>query len=468
MGYLYEQVVLQIKTMIEKNIYAEGDKLPSIRVMSNNLKVSINTIKEAYSILEIDDVIEGRSKVGYFVKKNCSNTLPILHNPVIQIATENLDYQHILNEVMDPEHIPLGAAVASPSLMPVQDFSILISSLSETQKKQCLSYAPTEGLISLRRSIIGKLVDSGLSIREDEIVITSGCEEALFLALSAITKPGDSVAIQSPVYCNLVLMFKNLGLNIIEIPSNAEDGISIDALKYAMEFNTIKACLVISNFNNPSGSIIPDINKKLLAEILSDKKIPLIEDDVYGDLYFEGNRPTTCRSYDSTGNTILCSSFSKTISPGLRVGYIIPGKFKNRVIQRKMSTNICTSTISQLLLTNYLESGGFHRQLRKLRNEVSSRMSKLRADVKKYFPDGTNMTDPKGGYTLWVELPGNVSGLDLYTIAIKEGIAIVPGGLFSQKKYFENFIRIDAGCYTDDIVPAVKRLGEMVMHLLFI
>jgi len=469
---LYQKVARDIESMIARELYKKDTKIPSIRQMSMLMKVSINTIKEAYSLLENKQLIEGRPQKGYFVKTLNSADLPVsvsreYYEPVSKEISEDHIFQRVLKEIMNRDNVPLGAAIASPSLLPVQDFSSLISSLTDEQKKMCLTYAPTEGLVELRQAIVRKSIDCGLNLTINDVVITSGCEEALFLALSAITVPGDIVAIQSPIYCNLVLMFRNLGLKILEIPSDPIDGISLDALEYAIHNNKIKVCLVISNFNNPSGSLLPDENKIRLTEILKKSDIPLLEDDVYGDLYFDENRPSTCRTYDNSGNTILCSSFSKTISPGLRVGYIIPGKFKDKVIQRKMGFNICTSTISQLLLTNYLESGGFYKQLRKLRHEISIRMTNLRKDVAELFPKGTRMTDPRGGYTLWVELPGNVSGLDIYERAIKEGIAIVPGGLFSQNHYFENFIRLDAGCYTDDIRISVKRLGEITMELLF-
>lgn len=469
---LYQKVANDIESMIARDLYKKDAKIPSIRQMSKLLNVSINTIKEAYSLLENKQLIEGLPQKGYFVKNISSTDLQVsdtgdYFEPVIQEISEDQVFQRILKEIMDRDHVPLGAAVASPSLLPVQDFSSLISSLTDEQKKLCLTYAPTEGLVELRQAIVRKLIDSGLSLTINDILITSGCEEALFLALSAITKPGDTVAIQSPIYCNLVLMFRNLSLKILEIPSDPAKGISLDALEYAIEHNDIKVCLVISNFNNPSGSILPDENKKKLTEILKESDIPLLEDDVYGDLYFDGKRPSTCRTYDNSGNTLLCSSFSKTISPGLRVGYIVPGKYKDKIIQRKMGANICTSTISQLLLTNYLESGGFYKQLRKLRREISIRMENLRKDVSELFPQGTRMTDPRGGYTLWVELPGNVSGLSVYEKAIKEKIAIVPGGLFSQNQYFENFIRLDAGCYTESIRPAIARLGQITMELLF-
>jgi len=470
---LYRKVAEDIEHMIVRGTYKEGVKIPSIRQMSSHFNVSINTIKESYALLETRQLIEGRPQKGYFVKNTNNKDLEIsrieeFYEPVTREIPANQIYQRVLKDLLNPENAPLGVAIASPSILPVQDISSLITSLTEEQKKLCLAYAPAEGLVELRIAIARKLIDCGLTISADEILITAGCEEAIFMALSAITKNGDTIAIQIPMYFNLIPMFRNLGLKIIEIPSDPVTGIYLEVLDYAIKNNNIKACVVISNFSNPTGSSIPDENKKKLTEILVKAEIPLIEDDIYGDLHFGEKRPTACRTFDNSGNTLLCSSFSKTVSPGLRVGYILPGKFKDSIIQRKMAANICTSTVPQLLLSNYLDSGGFYRQLRKLCRETSLRMEKLRNDVTEFFPQGTRKTDPKGGYTLWVELPGNVSGLDVYNRAIKEKISIVPGCLFSQDDYFDNFIRLDAGCYTEDVYPAVIKLGEIIMELLFL
>lgn len=468
---LYRRVAKDISTMISNGVYSIGSKIPSIREMSHNMSVSINTIREAYTLLENNGLIEGRPHVGFFVKdkivKSYERPVASYFEPLPSSDSEAILYQNILKEIMDTKYIPLGATVSSPSLLPLKDFNHLINSLSEEQRNLALAYAPTEGLPQLRVAIVKKLVDCGLHMDPEEVVITSGCEEALTLALSSVTKEGDSVAVQAPVYCNLILTLKNLGLNLVEIPGDDENGVTPEVLQYVIEHNNISACLLISNFNNPSGTLMTNENKREVTELLREYDIPLIEDDVYGDLYFGDKRPSTCKTYDSTGNTILCSSFSKTVSPGLRVGYIIPGRYKDRVVQRKMGMNICTSTISQLLLFNYLESGGYYKNLRKLRGEVGKRMKQMRHDVLTYFPPGTRANNPQGGFSLWVELPGGLSGLELYNRVIKEGIAIVPGGLFSLRGSYESYIRLNAGAYTEEVREAIKTLAKIIYSILY-
>lgn len=469
---LYRKVADDIELMIVRGVYREGTRIPSIRQMSDNFNVSINTVKEAYAQLETRQFIEGRPNSGFFVKNTIVRDFPRFtsqdyYEPVTRDIPENSLYQKILKEVLNPDHAPLGAAVASPSILPLQDISTLLASLSEEQKKLCLSYAPIEGLQELRSAIARKLMDCGLTLPVDDIIITAGCVEGIFLALSVLTEPGDTIAVQSPIYFNLFPMFRNLGLKIIEIPSDPAKGISLEVLQYAIGQNDIKACIVISNYSNPNGSTIPDTDKKRLTEILRAVEIPLLEDDIYGDLNFTGQRQKTCRTFDDSGNTLLFSSFSKTVSPGLRIGFIVPGKFRDPILQLKMGMNVSTSSITQFLLANYLNSGGYYRQLRKLCRESADRMENLRRHVAELFPKGTRMTNPKGGFSLWIELPGNVSGLDLFNRSISEGISIVPGEIFSQDDYYENYIRLDSGCYTADLKPAIRRLGEIIEELLF-
>lgn len=469
---LYRKVADDIELMIAKGLYHEGSRIPSIRKMSENFSVSINTVKEAYALLETRQYIEGRPNSGYYVKNTDIKVMPQFNSqdfyePVTRDIPENSLYQKILVEVLNPEHAPLGAAVASPSILPLNDINGLISSLTDEQKKRCLSYGDIRGLEDLRSAIARKLLDCHLTLSADDIIITAGCVEGIFLALNVMTAPGDTIAIQSPIYFNLFPMFRNLGLKIIEIPSDPFKGMSLDVLQYAIRNNDIKACVVIGNYSNPNGSTIPDEDKKRLAEILCEAQIPLLEDDIYGDLNFSGNRLKTCRTFDDSGNTLLFSSFSKTVSPGLRVGFIVPGRFKDKILQLKMCMNVSTSYINQFILTNYLNSGGYYRELRKLCRESASRMALLRKHIAEYFPNGTRMTDPQGGYSLWIELPGNVSGLDLFNKAIEEGISIVPGEIFSQDDYYENYIRLDSGCYTEDLKPAIIKLSQLVKGLLF-
>jgi DNA-binding transcriptional MocR family regulator len=470
---LYRKIADDIELMIIRGLYEEGKRIPSIRQMSENLQVSINTVKEAYALLETRQFIEGRPNSGYYVNNISARDFPHLksedyYEPVTRDIPENLIYQKILKEVLNPDHVPLGAAVASPSILPLQDFNALISSLSEEQRRICLSYAPIEGIKELRIAIARKLMDSGLSLSHNDIVITAGCVEGIYLALSVLTNPGDTIAIQSPIYFNLFPMFRNLGLKIMEIPSDPVTGISLDVLHYAIRQKEIKACIIISNYNNPSGSTIPDNHKEKLVEMLRNAEIPLLDDDIYGDLSFTGQRPKSCLSFDSSGNTLLFSSFSKTVSPGLRIGFIIPGKYKDEILQQKMAMNVSTSSITQLLLANYLNSGGFYRHMRKLCRELAMRMELLRTHVGEYFPKGTRMSDPKGGVSLWIELPASVSGLDLFNRSIQEGISIVPGEIFSQEESFRNYIRLDSGCYSEDLKWSIEKLGSFVNELLFL
>jgi DNA-binding transcriptional MocR family regulator len=254
-------------------------------------------------------------------------------------------------------------------------------------------------------------------------------------------------------------------LRALEIPTNPRDGISLEALQFAIEHNPIKAVLTISNFSNPTGSCIPDEKKKELVELLARYDIPLIDNDVSGEIYFTEKRPLTTKAFDTKGLVMLCSSFSKDISPSLRVGWIAPGRYKNTVEWLKFTLSASTSTLAQLAIAEFMESGGYDHQIRRIRREYANNVAMLSQSVTRTFPAGTRVTRPSGGYVLWVQLPETVDSLELYSIALRGGITLTPGYLFSPTNQFSNFIRLNAAAWNLPIERAVTKLGDMVNEL---
>lgn len=294
----------------------------------------------------------------------------------------------------------------------------------------------------------------------DDIVTTCGTMEALNLCLRAVAKPGDTIAIESPTFYGILQA--SLGMRALEIPTHPRDGIDLDALEQAIKKNKVKACLLIPNFNNPLGCCMPDNNKKQLVEMLGRREIPLIEDDIYGDIYFGAARPKTAKAFDKEGLVLLCSSFSKTIAPGYRVGWTAPGRFKAQVEHLKSMNTIATATLPQMAVARFLESGGYDRHLRKLRKALATQVQRVTLAVRQYFPEGTRITRPTGGFVLWVELPKSVDSLELYRKALEKKISIAPGPIFSAKQKYQNFIRLSCGqAWSDSLEQALKTLGRL-------
>jgi DNA-binding transcriptional MocR family regulator len=254
------------------------------------------------------------------------------------------------------------------------------------------------------------------------------------------------------------------GLRALEIPTHPRDGISLEALEFAIEHNPIRAVFVISNFNNPLGSKIPDERKKALVELLARHEIPLIENDVSGELYFGEKRPLVCKAFDTKGLVILVSSFSKDISPGLHLGWVAPGRYSSEVAWLKLTLSP-SPTLPQMVVAEFLEGGNYDQYLRRIRREYARNVDRMSDAVMRYFPEGTRLTRPSGGLVLWVQLPENVDSLELYKMALQGGITLVPGHVFSATYQFSNFIRLNAAAFNYSTERALERLGDMIKRL---
>jgi DNA-binding transcriptional MocR family regulator len=292
-------------------------------------------------------------------------------------------------------------------------------------------------------------------------VTTIGGQEAINLCLRAVCKPGDTIAVESPVYYGILQAIESLGLRALEISTHPRDGVDPEALAVALDRHDVRACLLIPNFNNPLGSCIPDENKKAIVEMLARRGVPLIEDDVYGELSHGNTRPRVAKAFDQTGGVMLCSSFSKTIAPGYRVGWVAPGRYFEQVVYLKMMSNLANPTLPEVAVAELLADGGFDRSVRYLRREYARRTAAMAEAICQVFPERTRLTRPTGGFVLWVELPPYVDSVELYRQASREGISLAPGPLFSAQERYKNFIRLNAAFWSDEHQGKLDRIGRL-------
>ncbi|MEJ2618853.1 MAG: PLP-dependent aminotransferase family protein [Candidatus Thiodiazotropha sp.] len=359
-----------------------------------------------------------------------------------------------------PGMIQLGAAVPAPSYLPTRQVEKAMANANRMQRQRSAGYEFPPGVAALRRQIARRLGEIGCNVRTDEIVITNGCQEALTLALRATTTPGDVVAIESPTFYGLLQVVESLGLEALEIPTHPRDGISIQALQMAIDQWPVKACILVPNFSNPLGYCMSETSKQELVELLGSHQIPLIEDDVYGDLGFSQRRPGVCKRYDQQGMVLHCSSISKTLSPGLRVGWIVPGRYQQAVEYLKFVTSLAAPTLPQLAVAELLENGQYERHLRKTRNEYARAVERMTIAVERVFPEETRITRPQGGFVIWVELPDNRDSFSMARQLLSEGITIAPGPIFSATAKYQNFMRLSCACDWDDrIERALARIA---------
>jgi DNA-binding transcriptional MocR family regulator len=464
---LYDHVAAEIADLIARGTYAPGDRIPSIRALSRKLRVSINTVMEAYAQLEARRLVEARPQSGYYVSCRLAEPEegPGTRGPRQKLAATEVALGTGPLEVMQtlaaPGLVPLGSSVPNSELLPVDKLGRMLASEARRFRNESISYSGAKGLRRLRTQIAKRSLDHGCPLSPDDLVVTSGCVEAVTLALQATCRPGDTVAIGSPVFYTFLNSIQWLGLKLLEIPSTPREGMSVDVLAYALRHNPVHACLLISNFNNPLGSVMPDERKEELVRLLRRREIPLIEDDVYGDLGFGPRRPTSARAYDDAGLVLYCSSFSKTLAPGYRVGWIAPGRYRQKVERLKALFNLATASPTQLAVAEFLTSGGYDRHLRAMRRTYAAQVAEVRAAIAGAFPSGTTVTRPQGGYVVWVELPPKVDALALYEAAVRKGISVAPGTLFTTSDRFRSCIRVSAASWSERIREALRTVGEI-------
>jgi len=463
-GHLYERVALEIQTLIDQGTFRGGDRLPSLRQMSRRLSVSINTVIQAYTLLEDRGVIMARPQSGYYVRRSppeipAEPVKPPPDSPR-SVTVSQLCHQ-VMHDMTDRTLLPLGGAIPSPRHLPIDRLGRALSHGFRSHGDLGVSYLMPPGYEPLRIQIARRALSAGITAGPDDVLLTSGCVEGVYLALSATCRRGDTIAVESPFYFNFMQMIAELGLKALEIPSTPREGISIEALRYAIGQSRISACLVITNFGNPLGSLMPDHRKRELVELLAGHSIPLIEDDIYGDLAFDRERPTAAKGYDQTGTVIYCSSFSKTLAPGFRVGWTIAGRYQEEMERLKMIMNIATPSPTQIALAGFLENGGYDHHLRTVRKIYEGGIARMTDAIMEHFPAGTRVTTPRGGFILWVELPDGIEAMDLYHEARAAGIGIVPGPLFTLSGGFRRNIRLSAALWDERVREGIRRLGEM-------
>lgn len=467
---LYEQVAQKLQEQVANGVYRQGERVPSVRRLSDQLDVSISTVIEAYRRLESQGVLEARPQSGYYVRARLWQppAQPEISRPHSSPTVVNVNSLalKLLRATRDPEVLQLGVAVPHPDLLPIKALNGILARIARRDTGRGGSYDFPPGSLELRRQIARRALDAGCTLSPEDIVTTSGCQEALSLCLRAVAKPGDTVAIESPVFYGTLQTIEQLGLKAIEIPTCPRKGISIEALALALDRWKISACLIVPNFSNPTGAVMPEERKKRLVQLLAEREVPLIEDDIYGDLAHSAPRPKAAKSYDRKGLVMLCSSFSKTLAPGYRVGWVVPGRWHEQIEHLKYVNTMATATLPQLAIAEFLERGGYDHYLRKTRVLYAQGIERMTHAIARYFPDGSRVTQPAGGFVLWVELPKKVDSFELQRRALARKISIVPGPLFSPKQAYRNCIRLTCALPWDErLERALVTLGRMAEEL---
>lgn len=462
----YQQLADELAGSIRTGVLRPGDRLPSVRDLRRQRGVSPSTIFQAYAQLESQGLVEARVRSGYFVRARrlLTGLPPEAAQPsgrVTPVAISELVFE-LLGSTRDVDVVPLGSAFPAPELFPFEALARGGARAMRRLGPAQISGALTAGDESLRAQVGRRYALNGVSLRVDELIVTNGAMEALNLCLQAVTQPGDVVVVESPTFYAALQALERLHLKAVEVETDPVEGVRLDALETLLQHQKVAACWFMPTFQNPLGALMSNAKKQELVQLLARYGVPLIEDDVYAELHFGARRPLPAKAFDQEGLVLHCSSFSKSLAPGYRVGWAAAGRYAKDVERLKMMTSLASPIPPQLAIAEYLVQGGFERHLRNLRGALRTQHTAARALIERFFPKGTRMTEPQGGYFVWLELPLGVDALDMHHKAMAQSISTAPGVLFSADRRFTRHLRLNVGHPVGPPVrAALKLLGSM-------
>lgn len=475
---LYQQLAARIQTLITTGALKRGDRLPSVRDMAQQQGVSMATVLQAYRLLEDQRLIEARPRSGYFVALRSApgprsrNTPGALRVPMPELTqppaeSRSVDVSSIVEQVMaaatDPRMISFGAACPGGDLFPTERMRRAISRAAQRQHAALSRYPFAPGVVPIREAIARRALGMGCQLDPARILITNGCIESISLCLRAVTRPGDVVALESPTYFGFLQILQSLHLRALEIPTDPRHGLSLPALELALDTQPVKAVLAVPTLSNPLGATMPLAARRSLARLLEERGVPLVEDALYNDLSPRAEGRRAVKSFDTSGNVMLCSSFSKTLSPGVRLGWVEAGRWCQPVQRLKSTLSGGHTELLEWAMADVLTQPGHEPALRTLRATIASRIEQARRLVGLSFPAGTRVTAPEGGFILWLELPRGVDAIALFHAALAENICIAPGPMFSSSPRYGHCIRLGLGRAWGPVEQqALQRVGQLV------
>ena len=468
--YRYEQLADLVGEMVDNGTLAPGARAPSVRAVSEQHGVSISTVLQAYRLLEDRGVLVARPQSGFYVAvARGALGLPSASRPRARASTVSIGgaVAALLEHAANSSLVPLGCAVPEAALLRARRLDLALARAARQHGADYNVYGPARGDPGLRREIAKRAMRLGHALSPDDVLITNGCTEALMLALTAVARRGDTIAVESPTYFGLLHTLEVLGMKALEVPTHPTLGIDVDALARLLDAEPVAACMASSSFSNPLGSTMAEADKRALLALLKRHRVPLIEDDVYGEIHFGRERPKPFIALDGGADTIYCSSFSKSLAPGYRIGWIATRVHAQQVMERKMAFSLCGPLLPQVAFAEFLAGGAYDAHLRRMRRTFEENLARMSRAVEASFPPETKVSRPTGGFVLWLELPKRFDSRALFDEALEHGICFAPGDVFSASRRYRNCLRLSAGsAWSDRMEDGVRRLGRLSRQLL--
>jgi DNA-binding transcriptional MocR family regulator len=469
---LYVQIAETLVQQVARGALRSGDRVPSLRQLSRQQHVSVSTALQAYLWLENRGYLEARPQSGFYVRTPFAKLIP---EPRFEAMPgkptalgNNAVTAGIIAAAADPANVAFGAGCVSPELFPNRKLNLILRQIIRERPLHSATYDFPPGLERLRHQIARRALAAGCRVSPRDVIITSGAQDAITLSLRAEARPGDVIAVESPTFFGILESAASLKMKVLEISTHPQGGMDLHELEQAIKKHSVKACVIMPNCHNPLGYVLPDSYKQALVELTARKNVAVIENDLYGDLAFDDPRPVTAQSFDRKGLVLLCSSFSKVLSPGYRIGWVFAGRFQAEVERLKVITSIAAPSLPQLVVAEFLSSGGYDRHVKRLRATVAAQVEEIRQAAFQSLPEGTRITRPAGGHALWIELPAKIEAMKLWRAALDERISSLPGSIFSPSRRYRNHIRLNAGIVPSDArsrtLATLGRLCDRLMR----
>ncbi|UDM17135.1 PLP-dependent aminotransferase family protein [Vogesella sp. XCS3] len=464
---LYQQLADDLSSAINRGTLPPGSRLPSVRKTAHSRQLSLNTVVAAYRVLEDRGLVEARPQSGYYVKARLASPARAALREAGPAQGTDGAVLDLIGAALQAQQTPgyIDMALACPrggDFYPAGKLARLMGQVLRKNPGLVSNYALPPGSERLRTQIARRGLELGMALQADNIILTHGAMEALQLALRAVCRHGDTVGIESPTYFNLLPLFASLGLKAVEIPTDPQHGLSLDALEMLLAEKRLQAVVAMPNVHNPLGCSMSTDNKKRLAALVNRYQVPLIEDALYAELQFGDALQPAVKAYDQDGWVIVCASYTKTLAPDFRVGWLEGGRFAAQIKKLKFASSIAEPLVLCETLGAFLESGGYDHHLRSLKRRYTLHIDKVRALIAAHFPPGTRATHPSGGFLIWVELPDGYDTVRLFDLAIHERISISPGPLYSPSGRYRNALRLSCCQPLDErFISALRTVGEL-------
>lgn len=466
--YKYEKIVDHLAFAIECGVIKSGGKLPSLRNTAQQFDCAVSVVLQAYQELEINNLIRGVEKSGYFALPKQQTALPSPEKYEHQLNSINSTPHSLTSKIVemgtDRSIIPFGCAIPCDSILPIPRLKKHLTYLVKNKPELLSSYTPGGGNLKLRHEIAKLMIQKNVSLTADDILITNGCSEALAIAVKAVSNPDDTIAVECPGYFGLSSLLQQLDRNILEIPCSSYAGLELDALKTKLQTTKISACIVSANIQNPLGFVMPSEQRQELLKLAERFDFTIIEDDIYGECRFDNKTQHPLKAIDSNNRVIYCSSFSKTVSPSMRIGWLIGGQLQKRCEQIKFSESLGGPVLLQQAMADFLQDGGYNFHMKKFRKKIAQQTFQIKSLLLENLPTNVKVSQPVGGFFLWLELDDTKDSMFIFNRALQEKIGIVPGPIFSTNpKMFKNCIRISCGSpITEKLENGIVTLAEII------